>query len=162
MVFKSFNMENKIARNEKYGGYQSEDSLVRDFCFVLESSNSPWGQVGLTREFSYIRGRTDVVAVDYLGHIIAFEMKLEKWVQAMYQAYRNTCFAHCSYVVLPEPIALHAQRNCYEFTRRAIGICYIKNKTVIINLQAKHQTPIQPWLSRIAVEKTLDKKNGEF
>lgn len=156
-------MENKTTRTNKCDrGYQSEDSLVKDFCSVLESNNSPWGQVGFTREFSYIRGRTDVVAVDYLGHIIAFEMKLEKWAQAMYQAYRNTCFAHSSYVVLPESIALHAQKNGYEFTRRSIGICYIRDGNVVISLQAKHQTPIQPWLSRIAVKKTWGEKDGEF
>src|SRR2546427_5324293 len=39
---------------------------------------------------------------------ISFEAKLKDWRYALDQAYRNTCFAHKSYVVVPEATALTA------------------------------------------------------
>ncbi len=148
----------KIKNNK----YSSEDSLVEDFCSILKSDEHPWGQLQIEREFDYNRGRTDVVAIDRSGDVIAFEMKLERWRQAVHQAYRNTCFAHRSYVVLPESIAVRAQRSCFEFVRRSVGLCYIKVNTIIVVLPATHQVPLQPWLSRIAVSTVAEKNNCGF
>ncbi len=131
--------------------YVSEDTLVKDFCSVLKMDEHPWGQLQVKREFDYNRGRTDVVAIDCDGNVIAFEMKLEKWKEAAHQAYKNRCFAHISYVVLPEFTALRAQRSSYEFIRRSVGLCYIKANAVVIALPAPCQHPLQPWLSRIAI-----------
>jgi hypothetical protein len=68
----------------------------------------------------------------------------------MHQAYRNTCFAHESYVVLPEPIARRASAHEYEFKRRAVGICYVSEGQVHVCLPARSREPIQPSLSRVA------------
>jgi len=142
--------------------YSSEDSLVKDFCSVLRSNEHPWGQLHMKREFDYNRGRADLIAIDFGGDVIAFEMKLERWKQAVHQAYRNTCFAHRSYVVLPESTTRRAQRSCYEFIRRSVGLCYIKANAIVVVLPATHQIPLQPWLSSIAVSAIAGESNCGF
>ena len=134
--------------------YPSEDIFVQDFCSFLKSSESPWGRVNIIREFNYMRGRTDVVAVDHNSNVFAFELKLSKWSHAMQQAYRNTCFAHCSYVVLPESTARLAYRYFHEFTRRSVGLCSIKEGAIKVLVPATHQNPIQPWLADIVISKS--------
>lgn len=145
----------------KKGHYASEDIFVKEFCSVLESNESPWGQVNIIREFNYKRGRTDVVAVDQNDNVLAFELKLNRWPKAMQQAYRNTCFAHSSFVVLPESIASLAHRYFRDFTLRSIGLCSIKDGEVVVLLPAVHQEPIQPWLSNIAISKSGSNSNDE-
>ncbi len=78
--------------------YKNEQHLVETFLRSLTEC-SPWGSVNTSSEFFYQRGKTDVVAVDEDGLVIAFEAKLTRWKKALQQAYRNTCFAHRSYVV---------------------------------------------------------------
>jgi len=141
--------------------YPSEDIFVKEFCSVLESNESPWGQVNIIREFNYMRGRTDVVVVDQNDNVFAFELKLKKWPQAMQQAYRNTCFAHSSFVVLPESTARLAYRYLRDFTRRSIGLCSIRDGTVVVLVPAVHQEPIQPWLSNIAISKSGGNNSDE-
>ncbi|NCO39193.1 MAG: hypothetical protein COZ06_38190 [Armatimonadetes bacterium CG_4_10_14_3_um_filter_66_18] len=131
--------------------YPSEQALVDAFCATLASENSPWGELSCAREFDYVRGRADVVAADAEGRIIAFEAKLEKWREALNQAYRNTCFAHESYVVLPEAAAMRAARYAREFSRRAVGLCYVHDGEVTVELEADERTPLQPWLAEAAV-----------
>lgn len=131
--------------------YSTEKLLVDSFCEVLTTKKSPWGRLRHTTEFSYGRGRTDVVAVDKNGHVIAFEMKLNKWTNAMQQAYRNTCFANLSYVVFPANVAKNAEKAIKDFQRRSIGICYIKKGKIVVTLPATHLMPIQPWLSQTAL-----------
>lgn len=145
----------------KKGCYPSEDIMAREFCSSLESSTSPWGQVNIIREFNYIRGRTDVVAVDKNNNVYAFELKLEKWSKAIQQAYRNTCFAHGSYVVLPESKAQHAYRYSHEFSRHSIGLCSVKNGDVLILVPAIFQNPIQPWLAKAAISKCVENSSNE-
>lgn len=142
--------------------YRSEDLLTEAFCSVLQSENSPWGAMEFIREFPYGRGRTDVVAVDNHGHVLAFELKLERWMDAMQQAYRNTCFAHLSYVVLPESTVERAHRRIPEFARRCVGICYVKNSAVVVSLPAGWQKPIQPWLSRTAASTVWERNRNGF
>lgn len=126
--------------------YNSEQTLVEDFLGSLEVS-SPWGSVSTGSEFFYQRGKTDVIAVDEDGLVIAFEAKLTKWREALQQAYRNTCFAHRSYVVLPKETALLAYRHAAAFDRRRVGICYIEEEVVVILQDASEECPLQPWLS---------------
>lgn len=126
--------------------YSSEHALVENFLGSLASS-SPWGHVSITSEFFYQRGKTDVVAVDQTGLVIAFEAKLTKWRDALQQAYRNTCFAHRSYVVLPRKTALLAYRHADAFSRRGVGICYVDGDAVVILQDAAEESPLQPWLS---------------
>lgn len=129
--------------------YTSEQALVEDFLQGLLRS-SPWGCLSTGSEFSYQRGRTDIVAVDEDGLVIAFEAKLTKWRDALQQAYRNTCFAHRSYVVLPKKTALLAYRHTDAFNRRRIGICYVDADAIVLLQDAETTYPIQPWLSEEA------------
>lgn len=130
--------------------FPSEAVLVDMLCDVLGSSSMPWGPLDLTREFGYMRGRTDVVAVS--GRVvIAFEAKLTRWRDALHQAYRNRCFAHQSYVVLPEDKVRVAVENRLEFARRGIGLCGITDGEVVVHVPACHEDPVQPWLSEAAL-----------
>ena len=135
--------------------FLSEEQLVNTFLEAL-TVGSPWGALASNSEFDFRRGRTDVVAVDSGGRVYAFEAKLSKWKDAMRQAYRNTCFAHQSYVLLPKETAIRASRCLNEFSRRGVGICYIDGGVVILQ-EAEEQTPIQPWLSNLAARHATER-----
>jgi hypothetical protein len=127
--------------------HKVEDNLVREFVRQLRSSHSPWGKVRIAREFSYQRGRADVLALQDKGnHLVAFEAKLVRWRDALHQAYRNTCFAHTSFVLLPRRTAIIAERYEAEFRRRNIGLCYLEKGEVIVVHSPDAQNPIEPWL----------------
>lgn len=138
--------------------YRSEDTFTQRFCSLLESFSSPWGKVSVLREFNYVRGRTDVIAIDENENVFAFELKLTKWSEAVHQAYRNTCFAHSSYVILPEHTAGLASKYAAEFRTRSVGLCSIRNGNIHVILPAVHQKPIQPWLTGIAVARSRDQR----
>jgi len=138
---------------EKRTSYTLEEHLVDEFCLALLSSPNPWGQLRLTKEFFYVRGRTDVVAIDENASVIAFEMKLRKWQIALHQAFRNKCFANLSYVVLPEDTAIRAQRHAEEFAKRSVGLCYVKQGKVVVTLPTVPEQSIQPWLTMKAISR---------
>ena len=104
----------------------------------------------VAREFFYHRGRTDVVALTSTGRILAFEAKLKDWREALHQAYRNSCFAHGSYVVLPGPAATLAHRYSAEFESRHVGLCLVSRNRLEVLHEAKPLSPLQPWLSSLA------------
>lgn len=131
-------------------GYDTERSLVEDFVGRLATQLGPWGRVRVGREFDYIRGRADVIALTQHGQVIAFEAKLTRWKQALDQAYRNRCFAHHSFVLFPKKTALSAYSREAEFARRGVGICYLENDSIVILLNPQHSEPLQPWLTEIA------------
>jgi len=128
-----------------------EDHLVNELCSILKSKKCPWGEVKILREFNYLRGKTDVIAIDSKNQIIAFEVKLHKWRKAAQQAYRNTGFAHISYVVLPIESVKTALKNISEFKRRSVGLCAIDSKSITILHPAVYQAPILPWLTKKAI-----------
>jgi len=131
--------------------FARERDLVRSFKSVLESSDSPWTDVRVSAEFDYSRGKTDLVALASDGAVLAFEAKLEKWREALDQAYRNTCYAHESFVLLPEDVANRASRHRGEFLRRAVGLCALTEEGVKILIPAvRNEAPIQQWLSEEA------------
>lgn len=134
--------------------YASERHLVEDFLDQL-SRTSPWGAVSTRPEFPYQGGRTDIVAVDQAGRVIAFEAKLAKWRDALRQAYRNTCFAHRSYVLLPKEAAMRASRAGADFTRRQVGICYLEDGVQILQ-EAAEVKPLKPWLSARAAQHVIE------
>lgn len=128
--------------------YSTEKMLVDQFVRVLGSEANPWGPVSVSCEFFYSRGRTDVVALAHGDLLIAFEAKLKDWRCALDQAYRNTCFAHKSYVVVPEATALTAFAYLAEFKRRGVGLCYMDNVGVITVLEEPEVSlPIEPWIA---------------
>lgn len=133
--------------------YSSEASLVSSFCSLLDSEASPWGPLLYSREFNYIRGKTDLVALNSRNEILAFEFKLNKWREALQQAYRNTCFAHLSYMVLPKKSAVTALTYYADLDIRSVGLCSILENKIEILVCAKPSVPIQPWLSVRAKEK---------
>lgn len=135
--------------------FKDEADLSATFCSLLVSEGTPWEIVKYNKEFEYLRGRTDIVASDKNGLLIAFELKLLKWKTALQQAYRNTCFAHYSYVVLPSSVAYKAEKYIYEFKRRSVGLCYVLDGKIIETIPARYQQPIQPWLSQRAIDETI-------
>jgi hypothetical protein len=128
--------------------YRLEQELVDSFVVALKHTKSEFGgELKLTTEFNYNRGRTDIVAINTSSKIIAFEVKLEKWKEALHQAYRNTCFAHYSYIVVPESTAYRALKHSRDFSRISIGICYLSSTNqIVIPLNATQGEPLQKWL----------------
>lgn len=131
--------------------YSREDLLVDDFISCIpKSSFAKNGLVGISKEFNYNRGRTDIILLTNSNEVIAFEAKLYKWRDALHQAYRNTCFAHYSYILLPESVAKVAIQYEAEFAQRSVGICFISNKKIVVARQADQSTPLQNWLLKRA------------
>jgi hypothetical protein len=127
--------------------FSNEQTLVDSFVSRLCGDRSPWGQVQVATEFNYQRGRTDVVACTAAECVIAIEAKLADWRTALHQAFRNRCFAHQSYVLLPKETAVRAYRYSGEFDRRQVGICYLENDEIVVLHPARQMNPIEPWLS---------------
>lgn len=131
--------------------FTSEMRLVEHFVGHLGTHDSPWGQqVSSNTEFYYQRGRTDVVSLTGGGDVVAFEAKLDRWRDALHQAYRNTCFAHFSYVLLPEHTAERAACFLGEFERRRVGLCSFGPAGIRVIYEAVRCEPLQPWLSAAA------------
>lgn len=130
-----------------YRSFATEEHLVHTFCALLCGNDEPWGDLRWSVEFEYTRGRTDVVAVDERDVVITFEAKLTKWRYALQQAYRNTCFAHLSFVVLPSRIAQRALGFGDEFRRRNVGLCALGEDGFSLLLDCRRSRPIQPWLT---------------
>lgn len=131
--------------------YRFESNLVDEFLAVFHSSTA-WSQFKTSTEFDYKRGRTDIIAIDGNGTLIAIEAKLKKWRDALQQAYRNTCFAHRSYVLLPEKAASTASKHLTEFKRRKVGLCYLSEGEIVVIYEPPLVEPIQPWLSQVAID----------
>lgn len=128
----------------------TERSLVDSFMNELGSGGSPWGTVSFSSEFDYQRGRTDLVAMNKHGELVAFEAKMNNWRHALHQAHRNLCFAHRSYVLLPTRVAAHASKYSAHFARVGIGLCTIVDGDVEIIFEAEQGEPVQPWLTKVA------------
>jgi hypothetical protein len=133
--------------------FQSEKNLVDRFVSLLQTDQTPWGKVTFSREFDYSRGRTDVIAVAETNTVIAVEAKLEDWKYALHQAYRNTCFAHHSFVLLPKKTALTAMSFLAEFERRSVGLCYIDEASLVVLHDSPRSAPLEPWLASEAISR---------
>jgi hypothetical protein len=139
--------ETMVAWSELDMCFANEKLLVESFVSQLGTDRSPWGTVQVATEFNYQRGRTDVVAYTAEESVIAVEAKLEDWRTALHQAFRNRCFAHQSYVLMPKNAALRAHRYSAEFERRKVGICYLESSSIVLLHSAAKSEPIEPWLS---------------
>ena len=127
--------------------YSLEIQLVEDFKNNLLPLDHPFRITELADEFNYLNGRVDVIAKSEEGLLIAFEAKLKKWRIALNQAYRNSSFAHLSYVVLPTDSAMNALKNYNEFLKRGVGLCSVNSEGIKIEINAKKNKPLQPWLT---------------
>jgi hypothetical protein len=136
-----------VIRSDQDMCFANEQTLVKSFVSRLSTDRSPWGTVQVATEFYYQRGRTDIVAYTADESLIAVEAKLEDWRTALHQAFRNRCFAHRSYVLLPKDTALRAHRYAGEFDRRQVGICYLENTDIVVLHPAAECDPFEPWLS---------------
>lgn len=132
--------------------FGSERELVAQFVEALVADGAPWGYLRVTSEFFYGRGRVDVVGACEEKKVIAFEAKLTRWREALHQAYRNTCLAHRSYVVLPASVAARALSSKPEFQKLGVGLCTLIDGRVVILLDVPSSDPIQPWLALLAAE----------
>lgn len=134
--------------------YRFEDELVQDFVVYLSKSRdaqAEWDPTHVSREFDYSRGRTDVVALSAEGEVLAFEAKLKRWRDALDQAHRNRCFAHRTYVVVPDAVGERALANETEFRRRNVGLCLVSSACeVLVAIEPDTGEPWQPWLSDVA------------
>jgi hypothetical protein len=135
--------------------YSTEKLLVDQFVRVLGSGENPWGPVAVSCEFFYSRGTTDVVALTDNEVLIAFEAKLKDWRCALDQAYRNTCFAHKSFVVVPKSTAYTAFAYIAEFRRRGVGLCYLDGEGLTVLEEPAVSTPIEPWIAAKAMGKIM-------
>ena len=131
-----------------------EQDLVSTLLGQIQAPTSPWDIASVGTEFDYRRGRADVVAVSHGGTVVAFEAKMNRWKIALWQAYRNTCFAHRSYVDLPSERAHAAHRCRAEFERLGIGLCSVEDGGVVILVESNAFAPIQPWLTEQAAGST--------
>lgn len=132
--------------------FESEETLTQVFDTALSEKHSPFTPECIAKEFDYREGRTDVIAFDRQGNLLAFEMKLDKWKQALHQAYRNSSFAHYSYVVVPLRTALRAAMQEHEFLRRGVGLCSVDGTRIRIEIDARRVEPLRPWLTESAIE----------
>src|SRR5438105_12591295 len=133
--------------------YELESELVEDLVRFLggRRGSAEWRADGIAREFFYSRGRTDVIAVSD-RKLLAFEAKLTRWRDAFHQAYRNRCFAHRSYVVVPSMVASRLSRHENEFTRRKVGLCAVSSsREVKVLIEARACEPLQDWLAHDAL-----------
>ena len=131
-----------------------EEDLVSTLLDQIQAPTAPWDIASVGTEFDYRRGRADVVAVSRDGIVVAFEAKMDRWKVALWQAYRNTCFAHRSYVVLPSERAHSAHRRGAEFERLGVGLCSVEEEGIVILVESNAFAPIQPWLTEKAVGST--------
>lgn len=128
-------------------GYES--SLVDKFC-ALNEINSPFSIQAQAIEFPYYSGRIDLIGLDNLGNLYAFEAKLTKWKSALHQAYRATSFCDYSYVLLPEASVVPALKNSFDFQRRRVGLCSIKDNELVIHIKGLRNRSLIPMLTKTA------------
>lgn len=133
------------------GEFRSERELVDALLGLLSSGTSPWALSRMKTEFEYSNGRTDVIGLMGSDTVIALEAKLTKWRDALQQAYRNTCFAHHSLVVLPWKVAQRASAYRQEFERRRVGLCGVGPEGVVVLIEACGVEPVMPTLTSKAL-----------
>jgi hypothetical protein len=133
------------------GEFRSEKELVDVLLGFLSSEGSPWLLSKLKTEFEYTNGRTDVIGLLGSNTILALEAKLTKWREALQQAYRNTCFAHQSLVVLPWKVAERASAYRHEFEQRSVGLCGVGPQGVVVLIEPCGVEPLMPNLTSKAL-----------
>lgn len=130
--------------------FVSEAELVRAFTTTVASEASCFPRLRVTEEFGHSEGRADVIGVGADGAVYAFEAKLHRWKECLHQAYRNSFYAHYSYVILPARTASEALRRQHEFERRGVGLCAIGTEKLQVVIEAQRKEPLKGWLTRAA------------
>ena len=131
--------------------YELESDLVKDLQTIISGAPNTFAITAVASEFNYVEGKVDLIAKKNDGDLVAFEAKLSRWRNALNQAYRNSSFAHYSYVVLPEITLENAVSQVDEFHRRGVGLCFFGSSGLRVEIPATRRNPIQPWLTKIAL-----------
>lgn len=130
--------------------FHSEVELVAAFAECLGAGGLLRNVVGVSHEFDYQSGRTDVVSVCSKEYVHAYEAKLKNWRVALHQARRNTCFAHYSYVVLPAGKRAIPPKKRIDFERFGVGLIVVSESTSRVAIRAQKHKPLMPWLTNAA------------
>jgi hypothetical protein len=134
-----------------------ESGFVRRLIASLGSGVDRWERKSHVTEFDFAVGRTDVIVLSECGQILAFEAKLTRWRDALYQAHRNRSFAHASFVAVPPATAARASLHHAAFTKHGVGLCTIDSGVIRILIPAKVETPILQWLCDKALTRLVAK-----
>ena len=136
--------------------FMLEEELVQELLNQLGKGSLAKEMKGISVEFDYVSGRTDVIAVcDKKNNVYAFEAKLKNWKVALHQARRNTCYAHYTYVVLPH-VARAALNNAVNFRKFGVGLIFItQDSTMLVAVKPLKHKPLMPWVTSRAVASTL-------
>ena len=141
--------------------FDSENELVHSFLLLVGNKRrSPFAAPLVAREFNYLNGKIDVIALGKDRRVFGFEAKLTRWKEALHQAYRNAAFCHFSYVLLPSEVSNRALSASDSFFQRGVGLCSLANGHIEIKIRAPLNKPLQPWLTRSAQEFILNGSNA--
>lgn len=133
--------------------FATEEELVQSFGQVVNTTRTSLPKMRLCFEFVFTGGKTDIIGVTGASTVHSFEAKLKRWRDCLQQAYRSTSFAHYSYVLLPEDVVHNALQEPDEFRKRGVGLCSFANGKVRLHIRPQKQSPLQPWLTKRAVQK---------
>lgn len=132
--------------------YKTEKQLVKEFKGKLKRTRKKEIRCSnVMTEFNYRSGRPDIMGKNKDGVLITFEAKLVKWRDALHQAYKNTLFAHYSYVILPNTIVKSVIKYQNEFEKRRVGLCTIRNSFISIEIPAIRIDPNHYSLTEYAI-----------
>ena len=134
--------------------FSSEREFVTSFASELPLLKGFWCQK-FAFEFTHSSGRSDLIAVGPDGQLFAFEAKLEKWKQAVVQAYRNVSFCHFSFVLLPPEAARRARNTPDLFHQYGVGLCMYNGYSLETLIPSHRFDPIRPWLTKQAYRATV-------
>lgn len=137
------------------GEFRWEADLVEALLLLMREGGTPWSARRTLREFEYTGGRADVLALSDVD-VVAFEAKLSRWRVALHQAYRNTAFAHRSFVVLPSAAASRAVAFRGEFERRGVGLCAVRAGAVDVLIEPRERVPLLPSLTTRALSQVAE------
>ncbi|HOI29927.1 MAG TPA: hypothetical protein PLZ15_09245 [Melioribacteraceae bacterium] len=136
--------------------FKEEIHLVNKFCKNISKKRQPLKLKKTNTEFGHPSGRVDIIGLSPNNEIIAIEAKLKNWKIALHQAYKNTSFAHYSYVLLPPESLKSAIKNQQEFNIRNVGLFTLNNDNIEIIFQANKNSPFLVKITKKAVD-LLDK-----
>ena len=132
--------------------YSTERQMSKDFEKYLKAN---WGGT-YYKECQGLFGVPDYVC--FYKHdkieIIAFELKLTDWQQAINQCFRYKSFADLTYVVLPEDVALRVAVHLDDFKQYGIGLVAFCKDTFNILYKPMQNNPYSPDL-RFKMEKKV-------
>jgi hypothetical protein len=126
--------------------FKSEADMVERFVKVLRRSRSTFGMLEVVQEWDHRAGLVDVLARNRSRSLIAFEAKLYDWKRAFHQAYKNTAYADCAYVLLPKSVVHRAILNREEFEDRGIGLCSFDGRKVEVQIRSRTHEPLLGWI----------------